>query len=324
MEPRVRANPTSLLLLGLLSLPGAQSMVIQRVHGMADSEIAFASSGGGTHMYLTGTDLGSAFAPPSVYIGSRAQIECNVQSFTSSDNRLHCIIAADSLPAPTPDYAPTGNFVSLPIRVVKADGQIAHCWHVGGINHGCFARFDTGGTPRVLRVLTSTVESGGTLRVSGQGIDGELRGAQRLAATLFRGATPVLGKCGEKDCQASSVGAETLNCASRPDSNGDGVFGLTQNALQALSFSDDTHFGCVLDGLDGGLVGGFFNLSLHAISDEHHRGDSYLGFLHTRLVDIETGEPFDAEAPPRITAVGPASGSLAGGAELTISGTGAM
>ena len=52
---------------------------------------------------------------------------------------------------------------------------------------------DVGGTARVLRVLTRTVESGGLLRLSGEGIDGGLAGAPRLAGALFRGATPVLG-----------------------------------------------------------------------------------------------------------------------------------
>ena len=79
-------------------------------------------------------------------------------------------------------------------------------------------------------MLTSTVESGGTLRLAGHGIDGGMSGRQRMAATLFRGATPVLGACGEKSCQASSLGAETLGCSSRPDAGGDGVSGRTQSS----------------------------------------------------------------------------------------------
>ena len=82
-------------------------------------------------------------------------------------------------------------------------GRLADCWHTGGVNHGCFARFDVGGTPRVTRVLTPTVESAGILRLSGYGIDGGLSGEPIISATLFRGAQPVLGACGEKDCGAS-------------------------------------------------------------------------------------------------------------------------
>ena len=79
----------------------------------------------------------------------------------------------------------------------------------------------------------------------------------------------------------------------------------------------------MLDKAEGsGLSGGFFNLSLHAIADEHQRGDAYLGLLATRKLDVATGEPFDAEMPPRIASVAPSSGSLAGGTDLTISGSG--
>ena len=90
----------------------------------------------------------------------------------------------------------------------------------------------------------------------------------------------------------------------------------------ATAFSDASHFGCVLDRLAGGLTGGFFNVSLTAIMDTKHRGDAYLGFLATKLLDIATGDPFDAEVPPRITSIHPQSGSLAGGTELTVAGTG--
>ena len=187
---------------------------------------------------------------------------------------------------------------------------------------GCSVRFDVGGTPRVLRVLTQTVDSAGLLRLSGHGIDGGLSGAQRLAATLYRGGVPVLGACGEKDCQASNMGAETLGCYSRPDAGGSGISGGSEATQEATAFSDASRFGCVLDQLAGGLTGGFFNLSLTAIADTRHRGDAYLGFLATKLIDVANCELFDAEIPPRITAVTPQVGSLAGGTDLTIAGTG--
>jgi hypothetical protein len=187
---------------------------------------------------------------------------------------------------------------------------------------GCSVRFDVGGTPRVLRVLTQTIDSAGLLRLSGNGIDGGLSGAQRLAATLYRGGVPVLGACGEKDCQASNMGAETLGCYSRPDAGGSGISGGSEATQEATAFSDASRFGCVLDQLAGGLTGGFFNLSLTAIADTRHRGDAYLGFLATKLIDVTNCEPFDAEIPPRITAVTPRIGSLAGGTDLTIAGTG--
>ena len=200
-------------LLLLLLLPFAHAAVVKDIWGANRSEILFASSGGGTHVYLSGVDIGSAFAPPTVLIGTRGEIECAVQPFTSARNRMHCIISSANAPAPLSQYDPSGTFVSRPLSVY-ARGQLAQCWHEGTTGADCAVRFDIGGTPRVLRVLTQTVEAGGTLRLSGEGIDGGLSGAQRLAAALYRGATPVLGACGEKDCQASNMGAETLGCAS--------------------------------------------------------------------------------------------------------------
>ena len=118
-------------------LSTAHAAVINRVSGANHSELTHASSGGGTHVYLTGTDIGSAFAPPLVYIGTSAQAECVVQPFTSSNNRLHCIISARGLPVPTASYSSTGVFVTMPFRVYK-NGRLAQCWHVGSLNHGCF------------------------------------------------------------------------------------------------------------------------------------------------------------------------------------------
>ena len=45
----------------------------------------------------------------------------------------------------------------------------------------------------------------------------------------------------------------------------------------------------------GGLGGGLFNVSLHAITDEHHRGNAYLGFLDTRRFDVATATPLVTE-----------------------------
>ena len=243
---------------------------------------------------FSGSDTGSAFAPPTVLLGQLGHVVCNVQPFTSAKNRMHCIISSENAPAPLLDYDANGSFVSLPLLVYNR-GRRAECWHEGRVGAPCAVRFDVGGTPRVLRVLTQTVESAGTLRLSGQGIDGGLQGAQRLAATLYRGAVPVLGACGEKDCQASNMGAETLGCYSRPDAGGNGISGGPEAFQAATVFSNSTRFGCILDQLAGGLTGGFFNVSLTSIADSHHRGDAYLGFLETKLIDVVTGGPCDAD-----------------------------
>jgi hypothetical protein len=283
------------------------------------SQIGHASAGGGTHVYLSGAGIGSAFSPPTVFVGINADAECVVQPFTSSRNRLHCIIGAEGLPPPDLAYNPAGRFYDHPLRVYKS-GKLAQCWHVGGINHACFVRYDLGGTPRVERLLTPTLQSSGLVRIRGQGIDGGLLGAPGMITTLFRGVGQlVVGACGEKDCAPSNMGMETIGCMSRVDGSGDAV--LSQETTPALAWSDSTSFGCKLDALAGGLTGGFFNLSMHAM-DELHRGDAYMGFMTNERVDYATGTPFVAELLPRITGVTPAVGSQAGGTDVTIYGTG--
>ena len=49
-------------LLIVILCSSVRGAVIQKIFGANTSKIGFASSGGGTHVYLTGTDLGSAFA----------------------------------------------------------------------------------------------------------------------------------------------------------------------------------------------------------------------------------------------------------------------
>ena len=126
------------VLLALLA-PKAGAFVIQRITGANRSELTHLSAAGGAHIYLSGTDLGSAFAPPTIFVGNRQQAECVVQPFTSNRNRLHCIVHADGLPLPPYTYDPAGSFVSYPLQAYKS-GRSAQCWHTGGTNHGCFLR----------------------------------------------------------------------------------------------------------------------------------------------------------------------------------------
>ena len=232
----------------LLLIPGVPGMVIQRVTGANQSEISHASSAGGSHVYIFGTDIGSAFSPPTVYLGTNADAQCVVQPFTSNRNRLHCIISGDGLPAPDLTYSATAKFVSEPLRVYK-DGRLADCWHVGGINHGCFLTFDVAGTPRVTRVLTQVVEAGSFVRVMGNGIDGGLTGDPKIMSALHRGSRDAgLGSCGQKDCQSSNMGTETVGCISREGGDeGDSVLG--QRFAVSLAFSDANNYGCQLDTL---------------------------------------------------------------------------
>jgi hypothetical protein len=94
---------------------------------------------------------------------------------------------------------------------------------VGGTNHGCFLRFDLGGTPRLTGVSTPMVQPGGLLRLTGHGIDGGLKGVAMVEGRLQQDASGTI-----------------LGCFSRDeDQNGD--------TAVALSHSDDTSFSCWLE-----------------------------------------------------------------------------
>ena len=56
-------------------------------------------------------------------------------------------------------YKPNTQLIKLPLSLIKA-GRQADCWHITGVNYGCFLQFDLGGTPRIVRPLTPTVQSG--------------------------------------------------------------------------------------------------------------------------------------------------------------------
>ena len=83
---------------------------------------------------------------------------------------LLACIAPQTLTSATPAalvqaaaYKPNTQLTKLPLSLIKA-GRHADCWHVTGINYGCFLqfydKFDLGGTPRIVRPLTPTVQSG--------------------------------------------------------------------------------------------------------------------------------------------------------------------
>ena len=136
------------LLLGLLLVPDALAMVIQRPYGVAQRDISHAPAGGGSHVYLIGQGLGIAFSPPTIRVGVNGDGECVVQPLTSSRNRMPCIIGSGGLPAPTVDYQESGTFQCVPLFADNPYRKSAHndhadCWHVGGFNHGC--------SPRLLR-----------------------------------------------------------------------------------------------------------------------------------------------------------------------------
>ena len=163
------------------------------------SDIAKMSVAGGSHIYLIGTNLGSPFNPPYVFIGSVAR--CDVQPFTSTKNRLHCIVSPHRLPPMDLEYNATNREVMLPLRVFKGT-RLAQCWHSDGKNTNCWVYFDPSATPRVERVLTPVLEPSATVRVTGYGLDGGVSGDPTVYLTLYRGDTPSVGGAPSRSARA--------------------------------------------------------------------------------------------------------------------------
>ena len=241
----------------LLCSSTASAFVIQGVEGPNGTEITHASVAGGAHIYLVGTNLGSAFAAPSVFIGSAGK--CDVQPFTSTRNRLHCIINSVGLPPPTLEYSPHPSIVEMPLRVYKGT-RFAECWMDYGINKDCHLRFDITGTPRVTRVLTREVEPGGLMRIEGHDLFGGLQGTPMVFLTLYRGKMPAVGVCGEKSCQASNSGTQVIGCNSRVGSPDE------EKMVPASAYTDHSSFGCTIEDR-GGLaqITGYWSLAVSRV-----------------------------------------------------------
>ena len=267
----------------LALLATAHGMVIQRVTGPNEAEISHASAGGGVHIIVTGTDLGSTFAPPTIRVGINGDAECVVQTFSSTRNRMHCIVSAEGLPAPTPSYDASGSFQDVPLFAYRNAENYADCWHVGGVNHGCFLRFDLGGTPRLSTLLTPWLQSASELRVAGHGLEG------RVEVKLSR-----------------ESGGQQLGCRTH-DADTD----------IALAYGNSTVLGCELEAVGLSLAAGHFNVSLSVSG----RGEAYKAPA-SRQLDVARGALFDVEVMPRITSITPSTGSLVGGTDVTVRGLG--
>ena len=125
---------------------GVEAIVINRIYGPNHTELSHLSVGGGAHLYISGVELGTPFSPPAIRIGINGNTACEVQGFTSTRNRLHCIIQPGGLLPPSEEYDPNGDegthgeatalIQNVPLFIVGPRGEHADCWHVGGLNHG--------------------------------------------------------------------------------------------------------------------------------------------------------------------------------------------
>ena len=299
MQARRRGPARAASLLPLLAsvlLPGAGGHVINRVTGVNKSELTHLSVGGGQSVYLTGSEIGTPFAPSAIFVGINGDARCVPQSFTSTTNRVHCIIDPEGLPPPKREYnadgatlsmwaggetAVDGAFQDLPLFLVAMTGLHADCWHVGGVNHGCFLRFDLAGTPRLWRVLTSEVDGGSVLRVIGRGIDGGLSGDPQVTAKLYRGSN-------------WWDGGTALGCLAR----------YADDAAVATAHTSEREYACRLEALRAGLAAGPFNLSLHVHTAG--RGDAYTRLSTSKRLDVANAATYDlALLAPLPSSLGP-------------------
>eukprot|EP00966_Prymnesium_polylepis_P064513 1495581-Prymnesium_polylepis.1 len=252
--------------------------------------------GGGSELYIVGTDLGDPFNQPVVLIGNNPNpfpTPCKVEGFTSTSVRFHCTIQPEGLPVlHQADYG-TNYFADLTLHVL-VNGREAMCdvgARVGGTGLGdCTVRFDVGGTPRIVQLPTRALQGGEMLR---------LQATDRAA----------LGGANYSDGVVVRLrrGSFFLGCVPRDD-DGELMFeGLATGEL-----------GCRLEN-DKVAASGFWRIELNVQQGNYGHA---LVAPASRRVDIASNELYDVETVPRISAVTPSSVSAAGGATLTIKGDG--
>ena len=258
--------------------------------------------GGGSELYIVGTDLGDPFNAPMVFIGNNPNpnmTPCRVESFTSHASRFHCTIGNTALPMQHPDSAFGAAHEKLLTLHVIVDGREAMCdngRHIGGTGIGdCRLRFDVGATPRLTAVHTPTLTGGELLRV--QVLSLEELGAEyagNVSVRLRRGARyaacPMLDESDQAVYEADMTG-------------------LTANTRL---------IGCRLQ-TDALAAAGFWEVDVR--SQEANRGYALVPPA-SRKIDLASNALYDVETTPRLSSVAPSAISASGGARLTIRGEG--
>ena len=267
--------------------------------------------GGGSELHIVGTDLGDPFNPPLVLIGNNpnpSMALCNVESFTSNSSRFHCTVDGNG-GLPTQSAASDGSrwgesHESLLTLHVLVDGREAMCDNgnrIDGTGIGdCRLRFDVGNTPLITRILTPLVRGGELLRI--QALAKEALGSDFDNVTVSLRREASLVSCPRRDYEA-----EEVHAVYDPDT---------------IGLAADNHLvGCRVHA-DSFAGGGFWEVRLH--SELENRGTALVATDARRLDLTSAGGPqlFDIEVVPRVLSVAPITISPAGGATLTIHGTG--
>lgn len=288
------------------------TLVAVRPFSILNIETGNLGVGGGSSIYITGTDLGDPFNAPTVLIGNNPNPSptiCSTQSFTSTTTRIHCKIDHDTGALPALPAGRWGSEHEKKITLhVLVDGREAYCdngKHIGGTGLGdCRLTFDVGGTPLITAVHTPLVSAGELLRVqamSRERIDGwHASNASKYADSVSSSVEVRLRRNG---AYAGCVLRDELGSAH-------------YHPLSAVGSADSNRVGCRVqaDALD---AAGFWEVEMAAGG----RGFALVE-PSARRIDLAAGKLYDVETTPRIHSVTPHAISAAGGALLTIAGTG--
>eukprot|EP00966_Prymnesium_polylepis_P216940 5021157-Prymnesium_polylepis.1 len=244
--------------------------------------------GGGSDLYIVGTDLGDPFNAPTVLIGNNPNplmTTCKVETFTSLSTRFHCTIDSGRLPTQPDNVGGWGQArASLLTLHVIVDGREAMCDNgdrIDGTGIGdCRLRFDIGATPLVAAVRTPLLG------------DGELLRLRALSKE------PLSAASGDKLTIQLRRGSSLLGCPLLAEEDGIAFF----EPPEGLG-ANDNEVGCRLRS-DPAFAAGFWEVRLRSM--EQNRGFA-LSSPAARRVDFASSSLYDVEIPPRISSVLPAA-----------------
>jgi hypothetical protein len=303
----------------VLSLIGAASG-FSILHIEAGSTLGV---GGGSSIFITGTDIGDPFNAPVVLIGNNPNPEltlCRVQSFTSTSTRVHCIVGSTRLPArPISQWGAA--YDSRLMLHVLVGGREAICdngENIGGTGIGdCRLTFDVGGTPLVERILTPVLPAaGGLLRLKARSHDplGAVVTSSGSSGDDDDGGTPPVATVAIRLRRGSTFAGCVLFDEESP---------YTTTLYHPLGEppSPDTHrIGCLLHADPMGLAG-FWDALEVTDTTSNNRGTAVVP-VGARRLDLATPTMYDVETVPRVSSVSPATVPASGGAVLIVYGSG--
>ena len=303
----------------LLSLAGVvQGQSVLQIDGGTTLGV-----GGGSSIFVTGTDIGDPFNAPVVLIGNNPNplmTLCSVQSFTSTATRIHCVVDSTRLPALPAAQWGVSYAKQLSLHVLVG-GRAAICdngANIGGTGIGdCRLTFDVGGTPLVESIHTPVISAAGAVL--------------RLQA---RSREPYLGAIanssdGDASIVAGATNVTTVAIRLRRGTSFAGCILLDEDAPYPMPLfhplgppltPDTHHVGCRVRA-EAHDAAGFWDAVEMTDTTLANRGTAVVA-LGAKRVDLATNTLYEVETTPRISSVVPATIPPSGGVALTIHGAG--